>query len=164
MSHISRIITLAALFWLIPALGHAAAPATAIAAAPAGGSLEIRADQLQFEFGSQDGAFTYPCTHQMTDPVMRDWEITCGDPQRPGTTRHYTLHLRVFLFLHNTTPKMNFQILHWITDQQVPVTDPGHFVGSTVWFRLNDLSGLHSLDVSQDVENTNSLRMSLKLN
>lgn len=110
-------------------------------------SLPISENRLRFTYGSQDGEISIPCTHRLQKHTL-DWEVTCG-------SRAYVAHLFVTKYSRPTAPRQAYEILYWITDRQVAPGQPGQFVGTTTWVRLRDESAIHSLDVSQDVENTN---------
>jgi hypothetical protein len=113
--------------------------------------LHFSASDLKFQFVSQDGQISVPCTHKF-DPAPEDWQVQCGDHQ-------FLAHLRIFLHKSQTAPKTSYEILYWVTDRNVPAREAGRYVGSTNWLRFNDENSLHSFELSQDVENVYSLEV-----
>lgn len=118
--------------------------------------IQLTPEQLQFEFGSQDGEFTVPCTHHLENALTQDWAVKCGD-------RAYTVHLWLRAYPKNTSPRLSYEVLHWVTDRNVKAGQPGQFFGSTIWFRLEDPSAMTSLDLSNDAENIMVLRTRIRL-
>lgn len=140
----------------------AAAPAPAAAPTPAPAQ-PMAAPRMTFEFASQDGDIVESCNYALVE-ATQEFGVTCGE----GTpnVKKFTAHVR--LFKHDdpnpaaNAPKVSYEVLYWVTDYQAKLGEGGHFVGSTTWFRFKDDSALHSISVSQDVEETFELRLDVE--
>jgi hypothetical protein len=149
--------TIAACGLFIVSQAHAA-PAT-----KAPGFLPLDASMLTFEYGSEDGEVVYPCKHEINHPVLLDWKVTCADPARPASARTYFVHLRLAIYTRATNPKQALQVMYYVTDRTRPPGTAGRDNGSYTWVNLKDLSALHSLELSQEIENVNMLTVRITL-
>lgn len=116
-------------------------------------AVNVRAAQLNFEFGSQDGGLVYKCTHQLI-PSLNDFKVICIRPEAPTDKWEFTAHLRLFVHERPQAPKLAYEFLYWVTDHQLIGGKMGQFTGSTIWFNLQDKTPLMSLTAGQDIQNT----------
>lgn len=135
----------------------------AAAEKPAFKTIKMDASRLEFRFGDQEGQFELACKHVIIESTQ-DWSVMCGETGKPWGVHEFTVHLRVRAYPSPKPPRLSYEILHWVTDQDTPVNKGGRFTGSTIWFRLEDPAELTSLDLGQDVRDTYVLRMHLKVN
>jgi hypothetical protein len=117
---------------------------------------------LSFEFADQDGQISYPCTYT-TIASANDINVKCSRADQPNVSWSFTVHARLFMHPHTASPKLSYELLYWITDHQVPSGDQGKYPGTTLWLNLDEPSQLVSFDISQDIETTWVLKMSLRL-
>ena len=117
---------------------------------------------VHFDYGSQDGDVNYGCVHEVL-PSSGDLAVTCSRPEAPTDILKFTVHLRLFKHERPTAPKLSYELLYWVTDEQLLGGKPGQFTGSTIWFNLAEATPLMSLDAGQDIENTMVLRLHVDL-
>jgi hypothetical protein len=117
-------------------------------------NIPITNSNLHFEFSSQDGELTYPCTQAFL-PDSRDFSIHCV---RAADIWDFIVHLRLFRHDREVSPKMSYELLFWVNDERLQNGNPGEYIGTTLWFRFAEPSPLLSLEAGQDIENTMVLR------
>jgi hypothetical protein len=117
---------------------------------------------VHFTFGSQDGDLVYDCTNEIF-PASGDLAVVCSRPHAPTDVWKFTVHLRLFKHERPTAPKLSYELLYWVTDEQLIGGKPGQFTGSTIWFNLAESTPLTSLDAGQDIENTMVLNLHVDL-
>jgi hypothetical protein len=118
----------------------------------------LKATQLRFEYASQDGDILYKCSHRFLENIM-DFEVTCASGEASAKALQFIAHARLFLHERPVSPKLSYEFLYWVTDRQISGGQPGQFLGSTIWFNLQDHTPLVSMVAGQDVQNTFVLRM-----
>ncbi|NCN27335.1 hypothetical protein GW915_07145 [bacterium] len=101
--------------------------------------------RLKFEYRSFDGGFSHPCRHKQENEFGMDWAVECG----PDFSRKFGVHLKLSAYPHKTPPRLSYELLYWVADRNNSSSD----VGSTTWFHLEEHSPLHSVQVSQSVDN-----------
>jgi hypothetical protein len=124
--------------------------------------LTLAQDRLSFSYDSQDGEIVMPCRHSFL-PHSQDWALECASADRPNDIKKFTVHLVIKIYHRNQSPKMAYQILYWVIDQQVRSVEPGKYLGTTMWMNFDEPSQLTSLQMGQDVQNIFSLNMKLNL-
>lgn len=117
---------------------------------------------LHFEYGTQDGEITMPCTFEMSLKTY-DFHLICGEEGKFGGPKRFTVHLRLKRYPAPTPPKLRYELLYWVIDHQTPVTENGRYAETTLWFRLQEPSDLHSLSVAQTIQDVHELRMDINL-
>jgi hypothetical protein len=112
------------------------------------GNLSITPEMLKFNYIRFEGGAFLRCAHRLEDAAAQDWRVSC---EGEGIRREYRVHLWVTHYTRNVEPRSSYEVLYWVTD----LSEPGetHGVGTTIWFHLKDESALHSISVSQSVEN-----------
>lgn len=137
-------------------------PSTLLSSAESNDHLEIfNRSHMSFEYAFQDGGFSAPCTYRSLDNHERDFKVICQKENSPFY-REYTVHLIVRSYLRSSEPMMMYELLYWLTDHQVPVNQPGHYVGSTTRLYLKQAADFYALDLSQDVDNVALLQLRLR--
>jgi hypothetical protein len=124
--------------------------------------LTLAQDRLSFSYDSQDGEIVMPCRHTFL-PHSQDWALECASADRPNDIKKFTVHLVIKIFHRNQSPKMAYQILYWVIDQQIRSVEPGKYLGTTMWMNFDEPSQLTSLQMGQDVQNIYTLNMKLNL-
>lgn len=142
-----------------------------------GRGLSLRDIPIQFSFDSQDGDIHYDCKQQWLEN-LEDFEVTCVLPKESSavTSKRFTkkssslrsdwkfvVHARVFIHKKDQAPKRSYEILYWVTDRQLTGGAIGEFVGSTLWFHLQEDTPLMQLEAGQDIQNTWTLTMKINL-
>lgn len=105
-------------------------------------------NMLRFEYYTFDGEKNIPCSHQLKDADAQDWSVKCGNE------KNFIVHLWITAYPHdqaaNSTSKMSYEILYWVTD----FSQPGHPIGSssTLWLNLKQKSELDTMQFTQSVD------------
>ena len=106
------------------------------------GNLVITPKMLVFRYIPLERLGSLECEHILADPLSQDWVVRCGKEE-------FRVHLWVSAYEHPTAPRLSYEILYWVS---ALTARPSQTTGSTLWFHLNDPSELHSLDLSQQIE------------
>jgi hypothetical protein len=111
-----------------------------------GDEIKIVAENLKFKYLSFDGETNLACTHVLENPKSQDWRVLCGQ-------KNFLVHLWVTAYRRTVEPRLSLEILYWVNGR-----------GGTSWIHLKDAASLHSLYMSQSVEeDTTGLYMDLKI-
>lgn len=109
-----------------------------------GENLKLKPEHLRFVYRTFDGTRAVGCRHEIYNAPAQDWKVVCGP-------KSYLVHLWVTVYRRDTEPKTSYEVLYWVTDLSVP--QKPEYTGTTVWFHMKGEPTLHSLTVSQSVDN-----------
>jgi hypothetical protein len=111
---------------------------------PLSQAFEIADSQLSFQYIPNNGEGPAPmtCIHERIRDLP-DWKVKCG-------TKEFAVHLLIQEHHRNAEPRTGLEILYLVTDRNFrnPLFSTG-----TSWVNLKNTSILHSLVLTQSIEN-----------
>lgn len=143
----SKLVSILICFFFATQSGHAAV--RAVKGFTSLGVKNIQEENVSFHYSNSDGSIELNCTHYLSDPELKDWDVWCGK----GTKmfKHFRVHFLVKQYENRKAERSAFEILYWVIDRQQIQSNA--FDSSSSWIQFKNLSDLELLSFSQGVEN-----------
>ncbi len=111
--------------------------------------------KMWFRYTPSDGIGILECTHERIRDLP-DWRVNCGNGQKT-----FTAHVVVRLYQRGENPQTGLEVLYWVTEPGETPTSVRKYHSTTMFLKLTNKTGVHSLRLDQGVENDQA---SLQLN
>lgn len=110
---------------------------------------DLSASQMKFSYKSYDGETNYDCEHKISNDLAHIWDLYCFD-ENNVIKKQFTATVWISKYQRQASPQNTYELIYRISDQNLSSI---LHTGSSHWINLDQDSGLHSLTLSQSVEN-----------
>lgn len=111
---------------------------------------KLKSENMKFTYRSYDGQINYQCDHKIVNDLANIWDLYCFDESN-NLKKKFSTTVRVSRYSRTRSPQNSYELIYRITEKPSPTQRIGS--GSTHWINLEKDGPLHSLTLSQSVEN-----------
>lgn len=111
---------------------------------------KLKSENMKFTYRSYDGQINYQCDHKLVNDLAHIWELYCFD-ENNNLKKKFSTTVWISRYTRTRSPQNTYELIYRITEKPSPTQRRDS--GSTHWINLEKDAPLHSLTLSQSVEN-----------
>lgn len=107
----------------------------------------MNSQDMRFTYRSYDGQLNYSCDHKLANDLAHIWDIYCFDDEG-NQKKKFVATVWISRYTRTRAPVNTYELIYRISHTANKTSG-----GSTHWINLKKDAPLHSLTLSQSVEN-----------